>query len=135
MEVDPLEKLDTVDKEILILKRSSPKLSLEAIGKLLKNPISKQRVHQRMNRDRFKRVWQLLDNDVITIMKQAQITALYVLLENLKSPDKKLAVSCAKFLLQPIIEKCDALLPESLEGLEELEFITTEGDNEDTDKD
>lgn len=132
MDVDPLEKLDPVDKEILILKRTSPKLSLEAIGKLLKTPISKQRVHQRMAHKRFKHVWDLLDNDVITIMKQSQIRALHVLLNNLSNPDAKVAVKCAMFLLQPIVDRCDGLLPAELDRLEELEFITTGAEDENT---
>jgi len=126
------DKMSDIEKAILQLKYANRKLSLRQIGQLLDPPIVKQTVHQYISKPKFKLLWDILEKDVIGQLKSAQFKAVSLLISHLNSNDERLANSTAKFLIGPIIENCPQYLPDMIERLEELEFITTEGDNENT---
>jgi hypothetical protein len=121
-----LDQLNDVDKKLLKLKYSNRKLSLTQLGQLQDPPISKQAVYQRMNKKSFKAAWDILEKDVIEQLKSIQNKAISVLITSLGSADEKIRVSTAKFILEPILTNCSGYLPEPIENMEELEFVSEE---------
>lgn len=114
-----VESLDSRDLEILKLKQVNRKITQKEIGKYL--GISVQAVSQRMNNDRFKRVWDALEKDVYTQLRDLQYDAVLVYKKALKDPDLKIAMRAAEGLLKYVVEQPGALPPQAIDDV--LEFI------------
>lgn len=111
MQLDVLTKLDEIDRQILLIKYSHRHLSLEAIGKRLSPPMSKQAIHQRVQKSKIKDMMESLDRDVLLLLKELHLDAVVVMRNSLKSKNERIAYQAAKDLLTQILDQ-PQLLPQ-----------------------